>query len=406
MLDTKKIRQDFPILSRKINGKQLVYLDNAATSQKPQQVIEAEVEFIKNHMANVHRGLHSLSEEASQIYEEARKTVAGFIGADADELVFVRNATEGLNLVAFAWGMENLKKGDEVISTVMEHHSNLLPWQRLAEITGAKLKIVDVTEEGVLDLRDLESKLSTKTKLMAVGQMSNTTGTINPIEEMIKKAHRAGARVVVDAAQSVQHLGVDVKKIKADFLAFSGHKMMGPMGIGGVYLSREVQAETGVFMTGGGMINEVDRQRASWAKGVEKWEAGTPNVSGAVGLAAAAKYHRQLGMNRIREHEAELTQYALDKLKKIKGIKIVGPEDIKIRGGVLTFVIEGIHAHDVAQILDTEAIAVRSGHHCTQPLHKRLNLVSTVRASFYIYNTKEEVDKLIEGLEKVRRVFK
>lgn len=406
-LNTDQIKKDFPILKRKVNGKRLVYLDNAATSQRPKQVIEAVDDFYQQHNANVHRGLHVLSEEASEMYEEARRVVAGFVGADKQELIFVRNATEGLNLVAFAWGLKNLKKGDEVIMTIMEHHSNMLPWRMVCQTTGAELRTVEVTDEGVLDRRDLERKLNQKTKLVTVGHMSNTTGTINPVEEITKMAKRVGARVMIDAAQSVPHLGFDVRRVGGDFMAFSGHKMLAPMGIGGVYIKKERQEEMGPFMTGGGMIAEVYAdKRPVWAKGVEKFEAGTPNVAGAIGLAAAVKYHQRLGMDKIREHEKRLTEYALGRLEKVGGLKLVGPRDVEIRGGVVTWVMDGVHAHDVAQVLDSEGVAVRSGHHCTMPLHQRLGLTATTRASFYIYNDKDDVDSLIKGLEKVKRVFK
>lgn len=402
MRNIQKIKQDFPILKRKVNGKRLVYLDSAATSQRPVQVIKAMTDFAKKHNANVHRGLHTLSEEASELYEKSRETVAKFIGAEKDELVFVRNATEGINLVAQTWAKTNVGKG-EILSTVMEHHSNILPWLQL----GLTVKFVDVTEEGVLDMEDFKKKLTKKTRLVAVGQMSNMTGTINPVEEIIKLAKKVKAKVLIDAAQSVQHLEVDVKKLSCDFLAFSGHKMLGPMGIGVLYIKKERQAEMGVFLTGGGMISEVYIDKpAVWARGVEKWEAGTPNVEGAIGLAAACEYHQRLGMENIRQHEIELTKYALKELARFKEIKIYGPKDVNIRGGVVTFSFTGVHSHDVAQILDSEGVAVRSGHHCTMPLHQRLGLVSTTRASFYIYNDKKDVDALIEGLLKVRRVFK
>lgn len=405
-MNIKKIKEDFPILKRKIHGKRLVYLDNAATSQKPRQVLEAVREFQEKHMANVHRGLHTLSEEAGEMYEQARKTIAGFVGAEAEEMILVRNATEGINLVAWAWAFKNVKKGEEILTTVMEHHANLIPWQQLTKATGAKLKVVEVTDEGILDMKDFERKLSKKTKLVAVVHISNTTGTINPVKEIVEMAKRVGAKVLIDGAQSVQHLGFDVKKIGGDFLAFSGHKMLGPMGAGGVYVKKARQEEMGVFMTGGGMIKEVSKERAKWADGVEKWEAGTPNVSGAVGLAEAVKYHERLGLKQIRRHEKELTEYALKRLEEVKGVRLIGPREVKIRGGVVTFVMEKIHAHDVAQILDSEGVAVRSGHHCTMPLHRRLGLLSSTRASFYIYNTKEDVDRLIEGLKKVKKVFR
>jgi cysteine desulfurase/selenocysteine lyase len=328
------------------------------------------------------------------------------VGAEAEEMILVRNATEGINLVAFAWGLKNIKKGDEIVTTVIEHHANLIPWQELSKKTGASLRVVDVTDEDVFDMRDFKDKLSSKTKLVAVVHVSNVTGEILPVKEIVKLSKRVGARVLIDAAQSVQHLGFDVKKIPADFLAFSGHKMLGPMGAGGVYIKKARQEEMEVFMTGGGMIKEVSKERAKWADGVEKWEAGTPNVSGAVGLAEAVKYHERLGLKQIRRHEKELTEYTLKRLEEVKGVRLIGPREVKIRGGLVTFVMEKIHAHDVAQILDSEGVAVRSGHHCTMPLHRRLGLLSSTRASFYIYNTKEDVDRLIEGLKKVKKVFK
>lgn len=403
MLNVKQIKQDFPILQRRINGKRLVYLDNAATSQRPLPVIKAIENFQTKHNANVLRGLHTLSEEASELYEKARETVAKFIGANTEEIVFVRNTTEAINLVSQAWAAKNIGQDKEILTTVMEHHSNLLPWQQL----GLTVRFADVTDEGVLDMRDLANKLSKKTRLVAVGHMSNMTGTINPVEEIVRLARKVKSRVLVDAAQSVQHLGVDVKKIGCDWLAFSGHKMLGPMGIGGLYIKRERQQEMGPWLTGGGMISEVYLDKpAVWARGVEKWEAGTPNVEGAIGLAAACDYHNQLGMVNIRQHEKELTAYALKKLSRFKEIKIFGPMDVELRGGVISFTFQGIHSHDVAQILDSEGVAVRSGHHCTMPLHQRFGLAASTRASFYIYNDKADVDALIKGLEKVRKVFK
>lgn len=361
MLNIKRIKKDFPILQRKINGKQLVYLDNAATSQKPVQVIEAVSDYYKHHNANVHRGIYALSEEASGMYEQSRKIIAEFIGARVDEMVFVSNATEGINLVAQAWLFNQLKRGDEVVSTEMEHHANLVPWQETVRKTEAKLRVVRVTDEGILDMKDFEKKLNKRTKLVAVGHVSNTTGTINPIEKIVKMAKRTGARVLVDAAQSVPHMKVDVKDLKVDFLVFSGHKMMGPMGTGGLYINKQVQDDVGVFLTGGGMIREVYKdKKAVWAEGVEKWEAGTPNVGGAIGLAEAVKYQQKLGMENIRKHEKELVKYGLEKLKEFKEIRIVGPEDPEVRGGVLSFDFDKVHAHDVAEVLNSEAVAVRS----------------------------------------------
>jgi len=407
MLDVKKIKKDFPILKRKVNGERLVYLDNAATSQKPKQVIEAIVDYYENYNANVHRGIHSLSEEASEMYDQARKKVAEFIGAEKDELVFVKNATEGINLVAWAWGMKNLKKGDEIVTTVIEHHANLVPWQMVCRQTGASLKVVDTDEDGVFQMKDFKDKLSSKTKLVAVVHVSNVTGEILPVNEIVKLSKKVEARVLIDAAQSAQHIGVDVRKLKCDFLVIAGHKMMGPMGISGLYIKKKIQSEMGVFLTGGGMISGVYKDKpAVWAKGVEKWEAGTPNVGGAVGLARAIRHHQKLGLENIREHEKELIKYALSEIEKIEGLRIVGPKDVNIRGGVVTFVVNNVHAHDVAQILDSEGIAVRSGHHCTMPLHKRLGLTATTRASFYVYNDKKDVDRLVKGIKKVKNVFK
>jgi len=403
MLNVNKIKQDFPILKRKINGKRLVYLDNAATSQRPIQVIKAVAEFQNNHNANVHRGLHALSEEASELYEKSRETVAKFIGAEKDEIVFVRNTTEGINLVAQAWAKQNLKPGEEILTTVMEHHSNILPWQQL----GLTVKFAAVTEEGILDMADFKKKLSKKTRLVAVGQISNMTGTINPVDEIVKLARRVKARVLIDGAQGVQHLGIDVKKVGCDWLAFSGHKMLAPMGIGVLYIKKERQVEMGVFMTGGGMISEVCLDKPTiWARGVEKFEAGTPNVEGAIGLAVACEYHNKLGMKNIREHEKRLTAYALKQLARFKEIKVYGPKDVNSRGGVISFTYEGVHAHDVAQVLDSEGVAVRSGHHCTMPLHQRFGLAATTRASFYIYNDRRDAEVLIDGLLKVKKVFK
>jgi len=403
MLNINQIKQDFPILERKINGKRLVYLDSAATSQRPRQVTQKMVEFDEKHNANVHRGLHSLSEEASEIYEQSRQIVAEFIGARLDEIVFVKNTTEAINLVAFSWAKKQVERGGEILTTIMEHHSNQVPWQQL----GGEVKFVDISEDGILDMKDLERKLSKKTKLVAVGQMSNMTGTINPIEKIIKLSRKVGAKVLIDGAQSVQHIGIDVSKTKCDFMAFSGHKMLGPMGIGVLYIKKELQEEMEPFLTGGGMISEVYIDKpAVWAKGVEKFEAGTPNVAGAVGLAEAVKYHQRLGIKAIREHEKELIGYALKQLERVKDLKVYGPKELEIKGGVISFTMKGIHAHDIAQILDSEGVAVRSGHHCTQPLHRRFGLAASTRASFYIYNDKKDVDALILGLEKVKKVFK
>lgn len=405
MFKVTKVRRDFPILGRKINGHRLAYLDNAATSQKPKSVIKAVKHFYEHDNANVHRGLHFLSSQASEMYEQARATVAEFIGADSEELVFVRNATEGLNLIAFAWGEKNLKAGDEIVSTIVEHHSNLIPWQRLSQKKKLKLVLAGMDRNGCLDLEDLKKKITSKTKLVAATQMSNTTGEIMPVKTIIAWAKKVGAKTVIDAAQSVPHLPVNVHNLGCDFLVFSGHKMLGPMGIGGVYLQKDIQKEMDPFMTGGGMINKVEPQRASWAEGVEEWEAGTPNVAGAIGLAQAVKYLKKLGMKNVRNHEKSLTRYALERLKKVNWLRVIGPKNVEKRGGVISFTSKLAHAHDVAQILDSVGVAVRSGHHCTMPLHLCLNLVSTTRASVYVYNDKDDIDQLVKGLKKVEKVL-
>ena len=406
MLDVSKIRQDFPILSRKVNGKTLIYLDNAATSQKPKPVIQAIVDYYEHHNANVHRGIHTLGDEATRLYHQSRDQVAKFIGADTDELIFVRNATEAINLVTWTWAFDHVDKDSEIILTEMEHHSNFVPWLQLSKSKGVKLQLVTITKDGRLDLTDLEAKLSPKTKLVAIVHCSNALGTINPIADIVKRARRVGAKVLVDAAQSVPHLPVNVKALGIDFLAFSGHKMLGPMGIGGLFIKRARQEEMGPFLTGGGMISEVYSHQVTWQKGPEKFEAGTPNVAGAVGLASAAAYLTKLGLANIRHHEKELVTYALARLQEVKDLTLLGPTDPEVRGGVVAFTVKGIHAHDVAQVLDRHfGIAVRSGHHCTMPLHQKLGIAASTRASFYIYNTKEEIDHLIEGLTKVKQIF-
>lgn len=407
MTNILQIKKDFPILKRVIKGKSLVYLDNAATSQKPMAVIKAMSDYYENNNANVHRGVHFLSEEASNLYEESRKTVADFIGANGNELVFVSNTTEAINLVAWAWAFRNLKKGDEILTTITEHHSNFLPWQAVASRKGLRVKVMEVDVNGRIDLTDWQKQLSSKVKLVAINQMSNVTGVINPVKKIAQMANKAGARVLVDAAQSVPHMTINVKDLNVDFLAFSGHKMLGPMGIGGLYIKKERQIEMGVFLTGGGMINEVYKDKpAVWAEGVEKWEAGTPNVAGAVGLAEAVNYLKQIGMDKISKHERELSVYALKEIKTLPGMRIVGPDNGEMRGGVISLVMKGVHAHDAAEVLNSEGVAVRSGHHCAMPLHEYWGLAATVRASFYLYNDRSDVDRLIKGLEKTRKVFR
>ena len=407
MIDTQAIRRDFPILSRQINGKPLVYLDNAATSQKPKQVIKAVSEYYRRHNANVHRGIHTLAEEATNSYEEARKKVARFINARSErEVVFVRNATEAINLVAYAWGRKNLKQGDEILTTVMEHHSNLVPWQILARETGSTLKFLDIDEDGFLKLNDLAKLLTPKTKLVAVTWVSNVLGTINPVREITKAAHAKGALVLVDGAQRAPHVPIDVQREGFDFLAFTGHKMLAPMGIGVLWVRQKILEEMDPFLSGGDAIKEVTLEETIFNDLPWKFEAGTPNVGGVVGLGAAVDYLSKIGMKNIRTHSEQLTAYGLKRLNQVKSLKIYGPSDSNDRGSVFSFTIDGIHPHDLATALDQEGIAIRSGHHCAMPLHTRLGVTATARASFYLYNTEEEIDRLVEGIEKAKKIFR
>jgi len=407
MLNVQKIRQDFPILKRKAtSGKPLIYLDNAATSQKPYQVLAAIQDYYLNHNANIHRGIHFLSEEAGLAYEQARGKVARFIGCQKDELIFTKNTTEAINLVAFSWGRKNLKKGDLILVSEMEHHSNLVPWLQLAKSTGCKVEYIKVGKIFLLNWNDFKEKLKLKPKLVCITHASNVLGTINPIAEITKLCHKAGAKVLVDGAQSVPHFPVSLKKIGCDFFAFSGHKMLGPMGIGCLYVRREILEEMEPFLTGGGMINQVYKNRVVFADLPDKFEAGTPNVAGAVGLGAAVDYLEKIGLNKVLEHEQSLVKYALEQLKVLGNITVYGPRDLIKRSGVIALTLAGIHAHDLAQALDDQAIAVRSGHHCTMVLHTHvLKVPATIRISFYLYNTFEEVDHLIEGLKKAEKIF-
>jgi len=405
MADFTRIKKDFPILRQKVNGKPLVYLDSAATSQKPKQVIEAEKEYYQTINANVARTVHYLGEKATEKYEEARKKVAEFIGAEPEEIIFVRNATEGINLVANCLASE-LKDGDEILTTVMEHHSNIVPWQMIAQKTGAKVKYADILPAGTLNLELMWHMMSEKTKLVAVTQVSNVLGTINPIKEIVKAANEFGALTLIDAAQSAPHLPINVKELDCDFLVFSGHKMLGPTGIGVLYGKKELLKQMPPFLGGGEMIREVTLEKTTYNDLPHKFEAGTPNIAGAIALGAAVDYLRHIGMNEIRKHETELTKYCLEKLSKLKRVEIYGPKDPENKGGVVSFNVTGVHPHDVAQILDSDGIAIRSGHACAMPLMKKLEVESVCRASFYIYNTKQDVDKLIRALKKVEKVFK
>jgi cysteine desulfurase/selenocysteine lyase len=413
MLDVSQIRADFPILQRQVHGKQLVYLDNAATSQKPESVIEVMDDYYRRYNANIHRGVHTLAEEATAAYEGSRRKVGRFINASSPkEVVFVRNTTEAINLVAFAWGRANAGAGDVIILSFMEHHSNLVPWQLLAQATGAQLEFIGLDSEGRLILDDLDELLDRfgpRVKLVAVSGMSNVLGTINPIREISERVHEAGVLLLVDGAQSVPHLPVDVRAMGMDFLAFSGHKMLGPTGIGVLWARKEILSAMPPFLGGGDMIKSVHLRESQWNDIPHKFEAGTPNVAHAIGLGAAVDYLNGLGMETVQAHEQSLAAYALERLVDVPNLHVYGPP-AKERGGVVTFNLlrEGellIHPHDLASILDREGIAIRAGHHCAQPLMEHYGVPATARASFYIYNLEEEVDKLAQALLKAQQVF-
>jgi cysteine desulfurase/selenocysteine lyase len=406
-LDAERIRADFPILQREIHGHRLVYLDSASTSQKPQVVIDAVGHFYEHSNANVHRGIYTIGEEATHAYEQARVQVARFINApDSHEIVFTRNATEAINLVAYSWGRRNVGKGDQIVLTEMEHHANLVPWQLLVQEVDGDLEFVPITDEGTLRLDVLEVLLRLKPKLVAFTHVSNTLGTINPVREMVEMAHAAGALVLVDGAQAVPHVPVDVQALGADFYAFSGHKMLAPMGSGALWARRELLESMPPFLAGGEMIREVHLRRSEFNEVPWKFEAGTPAVADAVGLGVAAEYLQGIGMDAVREHEQALVAYALEVLpREVPGIELYGPLDPEARGGVVPFNLPGIHPHDVAQVLDRFGIAIRAGHHCTMPLHERLDLAATARASFNVYTTRGDIDALAAGLREVQTVF-
>jgi cysteine desulfurase/selenocysteine lyase len=405
-LDTAAIREDFPILQQSVNGKPLVYLDSTATSQKPEAVIRAMDEYYRKYNANVHRGVYALAEQATALYEGARKKVQKFINAKSyREVLYTRNATESINLVAYTWGRQNIHAGDEIVTTLLEHHSNIVPWQVLAQEKNATLKFIEVDDQARLLHDQIESLITEKTKLVAVTMMSNVAGTITPLKSIIDRAHKFGAVVVVDGAQGVPHLSVDVQALDCDFLAFSGHKMLAPF-IGVLYGKRALLEAMPPFLGGGDMIREVYRDRSSWNDLPYKFEAGTPAIAEGVGMGAAIDYLNALGMDNVRAHERDLVAYALDKFKALDGVRVIGPQDPDQRGGVLAFDIDGVHPHDVAQILDREGLCVRAGHHCAMPLHEHYGLAATTRASFYVYNVPEEVDLLIETIKKVRQIFK
>jgi cysteine desulfurase/selenocysteine lyase len=406
-LDPAVIRRDFPILAREMHGHPLVYLDSAATSQKPLSVIEAMDEYYRDYNANVHRAIYEIGERATAEYEGARAKVARFINApDAHEVIFTRNATEAINLVAYSWGRKHIDRGDAIVLTEMEHHANLVPWQLLAQERDGDLEFIPITDDGILRLDVFEVLLRLKPKLVAFTHVSNTLGTINPVVEMTRMAHEAGALVLIDGAQAVPHVPVDVQAIGADFYAFSGHKMLAPTGSGALWARRELLEAMPPFMAGGDMIREVHLRRSEWNSIPWKFEAGTPDIAAGIGLGAAAEYLGQLGMDRVREHEQVLLTYALVELKRVHAdLELYGPMDAGIRCGVIPFNVPGVHPHDVAQVLDSSGVAVRAGHHCTMPLHERLELAATARASFNVYTTRADIDALVAGLTEVKRIF-
>ncbi len=404
-LNAQAVRADFPILGRQINGKPLVYLDSAATSQKPAVVIDAMDDYYRRYNANPHRGVYTISEEATAAYESARQRLATFINAaSVKEVIFTRNTTEAINLVRYSWGRANIHRGDRILLTEMEHHSNLVPWQLLAQEVGARLEFLCIDDDGLLLLDQLERKLA-GVRLLALTHQSNTLGTINPIKAITTAAHAAGALVLVDGAQAVPHMPVDVQDLGADFYAFSGHKMCGPTGIGVLWARRALLESMPPFLGGGDMIKRVKLNEATWNDLPWKFEAGTPSVAEGIGLGAAVDYLSQFGMERVRSHEQTLVDYAMEKLQEIPGITIYGPRDPEIHGGAISFTLPNIHPHDLATLVDREGIAVRAGHHCTQPLMDRLGVAATTRASFYIYNRVDEVDQLVGGIQKAQKVF-
>ncbi len=411
MFEPRKIREDFPILKREINGHQLVYFDNAATSQKPIQVIEAVREFYEKHNANVHRAIHTISQEATELYERAHEEAAKFINArNMEEIIFVRGATEAINLIAYSYGLRNLGPGDEVLVSLMEHHSNIVPWEITSKIKGFKVRYIDVKSDGTLDYKSLEQTISEKTKIVSITHVSNVTGVINDIKRVAKIAHEHGALLVVDGAQSVPHMPVDVKDLDVDFLVFSGHKMLAPTGIGVLYGKIDLLKEMEPFQGGGEMIREVSfnptmgRCNISWNDLPWKFEAGTPDIGGGIGLMVAVRYLRGLGMDNVYRHECDLTGYALKRMQELRKIKIYGPLESAGKCGIIPFNMEGFDSHDVALFLDSYGIMIRSGYHCAQPLHQRLNIPSSARVSFYIYNTRDEIDRFIEVLKELEQL--
>jgi cysteine desulfurase/selenocysteine lyase len=401
----EEIRAEFPILSREVNGQQLAYLDNGATAQKPLAVLEALDDFNRRSNSNVHRGVHTLSEEATRLYEGARERIAAHLGAERREVIFTRNVTGAINLVARAWGAANVSSGDRIVITEMEHHSNIVPWYLLAREVGAELAWVGIDDDGRLDLESYAAALEKQPKIVAVAHVSNVLGTINPIEQISAMAHDAGALVLVDGAQSAPKLPLDMGALGADFYGFTGHKAYGPTGVGVLWARRELLDAMGPYEGGGSMIHKVTKDEITWASVPARFEAGTPPIAEAVGLAAAIDWIDELGLEAIHLHESELTGYALQRLAEVPGLQVFGPPEGEDRAGIISFELEGVHAHDVSEILDRHGVAVRAGHHCAQVLMERLGVSATTRASFAVYNTREEADRLIEGLADARKVF-
>lgn len=407
IVNSYELRNDFPIFKKKINGKDLVYLDNASTTQKPYSVINSITDFYSNYNSNIHRAVYQLAEEATELYEQSRKKIANFINVRPEEIIFTRNTTESINLIAHSWARSNLKKDDIIAITEIEHHSNIVPWQILCQEIGTRLEYVGIDESGFLDIEYLIELISSrKVKLVSISHMSNVLGTIVPIERIIKTAHQYDIPVIVDGAQSVPHMPVDAKNLDCDFLVFSAHKMLGPTGVGVLYAKKELLEKMKPFMGGGDMIKEVFKFHTNYNEVPYKFEAGTPNIADVVGFGAAVDYLEKIGMENIRKHEIYLTEYALESMQSLKYITIYGPMDSKFRGGVISFNIADIHPHDLATIMNDHGIAIRSGHHCAQVLMQRLDVPATSRASFYIYNTKEEIDKFVNAIKEAGRIFK
>jgi cysteine desulfurase/selenocysteine lyase len=404
--DVGKIRNEFPVLSQMVNGKPLTYLDNAATAQKPRSVLDAVERYYREDNANVHRGIHELSRRATLAFEGARNRVAEWLGASkATEVVWTRGTTESINLVASTWGIDQLQEGDEILLTIMEHHSNIVPWQLVARRTGARLKYIELDHEGKLRLDSLDELLTDRTRLVAMTHVSNALGTVNPVARVVQAAHARGALVLVDGAQAVPHMKVNVSELDVDFYAFSSHKMCGPTGIGVLWARKELLEEMSPYQGGGEMIGFVERDQSTWADVPHKFEAGTPNIAGAIGAAAAVDFMEQIGYKSIKEHETGLLRYALNRLAQIPDLTVFGPRDLQERSGVIAFALGDAHPHDIATILDSEGVAIRAGHHCAQLVMKHLGVSATARASFSLYNTTDDVDRLVAGLKVVEEIF-